>query len=512
MSIRFVYTPRFVGVALAATAEALSLTRLAATVRKHYSVSATRDSLDIQGRTAVVGAVGAGSLYENVYSSYTTRVVDPATASDVAGGTARTVSVNGVSGSYQCYKTLQYGINDFLTAGGRRLIVKAATYTFTTDLEFPAATGKTDGNRVVLMGDPAELTLPAIDFSNLDIQMLMNWNGDADYVTIRKLEVRNADQVSGLVNFTGADSFKGAIVEYCYLHGVNRSDNDNGALIQLFNEEFGGTYNTDVIIRHCIFEDVPGNGSSHPNAACIQSFHSPGVTIYRNSFTGAAAGIFQKGQPYTMDAAGGWTIRDNVFFGLRANAVLLSIQGAGQAGHYEGTRIYNNLIYDGFGIYCAVSDMAEQSTDIQIYQNTFAEDCVGGVAFNAITNFQFHSNACACTTERVVTEGPSNGFDNSILLCDYNAHYTVQGNTWATNRYSSQVTYSSLAAWRAAYPSNPELLADADENSITFTTLASVFSNAASRDYTAIGALVGAGKDGVDIGCDFANVGPGWTP
>jgi hypothetical protein len=510
MSIRYVYAPRFIGNAIAATDDAFSMTRLAAVVRKHYSVSATSDSLDLVQYNAS-SFDDAGDLYENVYSTYGTRVVDSATASDVAGGTTRTVTVNGVSGSYQCYKTVQYACTDYLTAGGRRVIVKAGTYTLGADLTFPSATGVSSTARRVLMGDPAELTLPVLTFSDGERQLFLNKNNSAEESVLRKLEISDvAGDVAGIVHFGSGFSFRNCIVEFCDIHDLLRPDTNNGVGIALYSESPDtGNSNIGVVIRYNHIHNIRGSGTTQ-NAAGIQSFHVALAEVYNNEIYDVPVAIYLKGQPSTINP-GGWLIHSNKFYNIDLNAILFSIQGAGQPGRFSGDRVYNNLFYDCFGIYAQVYETGSQNTDIQVYQNTFAEDCGGAFAYNAVTNVQFHSNACACTTERVALEGPSGGYSNSLLLCDYNAHYTAQGNVWVTDRYASAQTYSSLAAWRAAYPTNTDLLADADENSITFSSLASVFSNTATRDYTAIGALVGAGKDGVNIGCDFATVGPGWT-
>jgi hypothetical protein len=508
MSIRFVYVPRYIGVALNATKQALSLTRLAAVMRQHYSVSATRRELDLVRRNAVTGDT-SDSLYADAYASYTTRVVDPATASDAVGGTTRTVTVNGVSGSYQCYKTLQYGCNDFLTAGGRRLIVKAATYNFTSDLTLPSATGKTDSNRVVLMGDPAETAWAVINFGAGERQYMPTFNANANYTTTRKLEFTNSSgDVAGLVHFSGHNTYTGAIVEFCHIHLLRRPDNNNGVGVAMYGDD---TLNTGVIIRNNHIHDIYGSGITQ-NAAGIQSFHIPGVTVYNNHIYDVPVAIYMKGQP-TLHPGGAWDIGYNKFSDTNQNAVFMAIQGAGQPGRYEGDRIHHNLFYGGtYGVYCAVNETGSANSDLEVDHNTFAEDCVGLIAVNGMALLQVHSNAVAGSTERTYLEGPSN-HPNSISESDYNAYYTVQGNVWGTGRYTGGHTvYSSLTAWRAAYPADNELLADMDENSITFITLGAVFQNPAADDYTPIGALIGAGKDGTDIGHDPDNLGPGWDP
>jgi hypothetical protein len=61
MSLRFSYTPRFVGVALNATKQALSMVRNAAVFRKHFSLAATRDPLDLAARDATGSFVSGGT-------------------------------------------------------------------------------------------------------------------------------------------------------------------------------------------------------------------------------------------------------------------------------------------------------------------------------------------------------------------------------------------------------------------------------------------------------------------
>ena len=472
----------------------------------------------MSGATVVISPAGysvapTSGLYADAYSTYATRVVDLATSSDVAGGTSRTVSVNGVTGTYQCYKTIQYGINDWLTQGGRRLIVKAGTHSMGASLFMPAATGKTDTNRVVLMGDPAETAWPVIDFGGASNNFRPNWNADANFVTTRKMEFTNSSMIAAMIHaVAGLYSFQGLIIEYCHVHGITRTDNDNGAGICVEGESIGGTFNTGVIIRYNRVHDIHGSVTWSENLCGIQSFHTPSAQVYRNEVYDTNCGIYQKGQPDTV-VPGGWNIYGNVLHDLTTEGIRTSIQGAGQPGLFSGNKVYNNLFYAITGSAWAslVYETGGQCTDFQMYQNTIAEDVGGLFDANAVTNIDIHSNVSAASLEQVSLDGPGGGYANSLAECNYNAYYSAQGQNWYTHRYAGTVNYSSLSAWRSAYPTDTQLAAAADAASITFSSLSSVFTNAATRNYAPLGALIGAGKGGVNIGYDPATCGPGWS-
>lgn len=141
------------------------------------------------------GGGGSDSLTSDPYSAYSTRVVDSATASDVAGGTTRTVTVNGVSGSYQCYKSIPYAVNDYLTQGGRRIVVISAT-TLASDIVFPSASGLSDSTRVILQGDPAAAAPIDVNL-NTFYRIWPNQLGARSYITVRKLDLHNQNRGTG---------------------------------------------------------------------------------------------------------------------------------------------------------------------------------------------------------------------------------------------------------------------------------------------------------------------------
>lgn len=459
------------------------------------------------------GAVSppADGLYFNAYSTYPTRVVDPATASNQAGGSNCTVSVAGVSGSYKCYKTIQYGIDDWLTAGERRLIVKSATYVQTADLTMQEVTGADALHRVILMGDPGELTFPVISFAGTSgIQFLANKNNSVEYLTIRKLEIAHATgDVSGLLNFQGAWSFAHVNVEFNYIHDLDRGDNNNGAAIAMYNEfPDSGNANVGVKIRYNTLGDIAGPSE---NACAIQSFHVADGEIYNNKFFDVNVGVYFKGQPSTLSPAAAWKTYNNIFDEIRGNAVFYSIQGAAQPGYYDGDEIYNNLFLEvsNTALSATVQETGSPSQNISFYNNTISERANGMVFMSGVDDMRIWNNASAAATAQTGLAGA----DPRTLLIEsnYNAYYSVQGQLWFTH-YGSGTTNYNLTSWKAAYPSDDQLGAAMDPNSITFASLGAVFVNAGADDYTGIGALLGAGKSGTNIGYNSADCGPGWTP
>lgn len=450
-------------------------------------------------------------LYFNAYSTYPTRVVDPATASNASGGTDCTVSVAGVSGAYKCYKTIQYGMNDYLTQGGRRLIVKSATYIQTDDLSFPAATGVGPTARVVLMGDPGELTFPVISWAGTAAkQFVPNLNNSSEYIVLRKLEIGFCTgDVSGIVKFAGGWSYANAVIEYSYIHDLDRGDDTNGAAIAMYNEfPDTGNANTGVQIRYNHLGNVDGPSE---NACAIQTFHTALGEVHHNKIYGVNAGIYYKGQPSTLSPDGYWKTYSNVFDTIRGNAIFYAVQGGGQPGYYTGDEIYNNLGLEVAGsmISFGVSETDEVSTDISFYNNTASDDVGALVFMSGVDGLKIWNNASAANADQIVLAGnsPRTVLDES----NYNAYYSVQGQNWRTHYGSGTTTYN-LVGWKAAYPGDDQLGAAMEPNSITFASLSSAFVSAGTGNWTGTGVLLGTGKSGTNIGYNSADSGPGWNP
>jgi hypothetical protein len=461
----------------------------------------------------VTTATAAGGLAANAYSTYETRVVDPATASDVAGGTARTVSVAGVQSTYQCYKTVNYGVTDWLRQGGRRLIVKGGTYSITSDISFPPQTGVSDSARVVLMGDPGD-SMPVLDLVGPSRRICPNATNAANFGVLRKLR---------LINSVGASADEHGPVKLSYPDGAFFADNwifeyldiDQAKTPTDSGPNVAGIMlrgHSGAVIRYNKIRNVVSTGGAYnQNYACVQAYDHAGAHIYNNEFSSAGQGVYNKRNP-----SGGapWLIYNNVINLMGQHGVLFSISAGGNPAHIDH-EVYGNLIYAvNCGVQALVSETATQSTGIKIYQNTFGHDAAYAVWLRGVTAAVIHSNMMTAQNRQIVFE-TAGARSNSIAECNFNGYQTASGQRWTLNLYGSpERDFSSLTTWKTAdsVAGSPETSTDPDASARSVASLLLAYTNHTARDYTLKtgSPFFGGSKTGGDIGYSPSNCGAGW--
>jgi hypothetical protein len=472
----------------------------------------------IDGKTVT----GSG-FFDDPYSAYPTRLVDGTIASDVAGGTTLTRTWNGVSGTYQVYKSIEFGVADWLTASPRRLgVLATAVYTPAAGIYMPNA-GTSDSSRIIIQGDPAATAtaLPQVFGTNGFVGFscgssvsgsASGTQGTARFVTFRKLEIGNiAAGSNGNSCITGGGNFPcdGLVVEYCYLHDAVGTVNNTGGV--RVDGVGSATYNPGAIIRYNKFANFnQAGGSRDLNVNCVNSFGAAFVQVYNNSMTNADNGVFIKRPSMTL-APNGWTIRNNVIWNVGQAAIWFSYSGAGHDPfEHNGHRVYQNLIYTcPNGMYIDDNGNTAQNTDFIYYQNTAGEDVGNAIYGGNMTAWQIHSNVSLAKTQHVATVKADAA--TQVTFCDYN-RYLNSGSSlaWELERYGTNTTFSTLASWQNAHTSNAslgDLTANPDAHAAY--CLLTDFPNHATRDYTYANG-VGQGYGGINIGYDPTNIGPGW--
>ena len=477
----------------------------------------------MSGATVVISPAGysvASGFYTDQFASYATRLVDPSITSDVAGGTTLTRTWNGSSASYQVYKTLQYAVNDWLTQGGRRVgLLNATTYTLSADLAFPSATSLSDSARVVLMGDPSstETNMARIDLSSA-FRVVPTKNGTRDYVTLRKVwfdgNVTTAVE-TGWVGFGDfgdtTASYNALVVEFCKFSNIRQPDNAKNIGAIKFGQSTGTPPATGPVVRNNKFLSCYAADINNSNTVAIMLEVSgntvgPGkLDINRNEFSGCATAFFSK----VTNGTGADFYRNVTHDGGR----FLVLGNAGASVTDSGTiAVYLNLVYGmSAGAYAVDSALFSpgQGQGLWVYQNTIAEDVVGGLALTSFNDCRAHSNAILTSGGGgIVKLKYRTGYSGTTIWTqvDRNAYYADANWTLgATN-------YSSLSSWRAATGTPLAGGLNQDANSFFISSLSTEFTNVAGRDYslTPGSALRGAGVGGVNIGYDWTDCGPGW--
>ena len=464
-----------------------------------------------------VAGSGSGSFYSDPYSAYPTRLVDPSISSDVAGGTTLTRTWNGVSASYQVYKTIQYAVNDYLTQGGRRIgLLDSTTYTLSADLAYPSATGLNDSARVILQGDPSstEANMAKINLSN-GWKIAPTANGSRGYMTFRKLWVdgqANRASYPALMSFGDGDgasaTYDGLVIEYCKLSNLSQSSGASNAGAIKFGQSSSGN-NVGCEIRYTKFSNIQVTGAidnTNTSAVMLEVASTgvgPGMVLLHHCLFDTCATATNMKVPHT----GGYQFYRNI---VRNGGRGFYIGNAGASTTDCGNvDIYLNLWYglstDGYMVDAYLT--SGQGSRLAIYQNTIAEDVHGGFAVASFNDIRIHSNA-------ELTSGAGGQYKfkyygstpGTCLITQYDRNAYYGDTTWVKGS-----TYSTLASWKAA-TGTPLNSFSPDANALSISSLSTEFTNTATRNYSlkAGSQLLGAGVGGVNIGYDWTDCGPAW--
>jgi hypothetical protein len=465
------------------------------------------------------GGVPAGSqFFADPYSSYPTRLVDGTIASDVVGGTTLTRNSGFGNGSFQVYKTIEFGISDWLTASPRRLgVLNTTTYAPASYAPVPNA-GSSDVSRVVIQGDPALVpgSIPQIvwpDNAGLiiggDIDVISYVGHACPWVTVRKLDMSGANFLADVWAGYGNHDTTGMIVEFCNIHdGVGTVNNTGGIRIDL-NPTVA---NAPIIRYNKLYNFNKSGGVRNNNVNAINSFQGAGIQVYNNSMSNTATGVFFK-RPSNGVTPNGCIMRNNVTFNI-FQGFWLSFAGGGTDtfGHVNDV-VYQNLLYNfdasGNGMEVDSNSNLAQNSGLHFYQNTIAEDVPNGYDIGNMTGAKIDSNVFLGSTSHIQTHFET--ASTVISQSDYNRFLAI-GTTseFELRRNSTPVSFNSLSGWKLAHTNNgsyTELTADPDQNSSA--CVLTDFPNRAARDYTYANG-VGQGLGGINIGYDPTNIGPGW--
>lgn len=341
---------------------------------------------------------------------------------------------------------------------------------------------------------------------------------EADYVHFKGFEITKT-LYCGVMTIGTVTT--GVVVEDCTIHdlanpaggigdypGTSSADNIGG--IRLDNSVKSIQRNNTI---YEVYDPRPTTTSpvtglnTNPYTAYAASFHA-GIHgyylsepwIHNNTLYHVQKAIYPK-QPNILGDFG-HRVHDNYFYELDEVALAPQIAGAGLAAASD-VHFYRNLM-DFSNANCANVDAVnmsmpydETTTDpdnFWFFNNTQIDgrDFISG---RDADNMVAYSNIQDGASRFWIIDGRSTNL-NDIAYSDYNAF--PNGVAFLTNRNVSANNYANLTAWRAAYPSDTQLLRDCDENSITTTP---TYVNSGAGDYrTTSGVTETAGRFSQNIG------------
>ena len=477
---------------LGASPQAVAAASAALSTAIRLSAAAT----DVASASASFG----DSLANNAYSDYTTFWVNHETGSAANSGLSE----------LSPKATINQALALCSGNGGERIIVRG-DHTLTAHVISPVG-GVSDAARLVIMGHP-DYAMPVITLGSFNFRL--SANGSRPFTVIRKFHLTAGQDVSGIdvgIN-NHQDDFRG---EWLQVNNLRRTGTDNQGCIYLKDGAAARAH-----LHHVKLGDNKTNaGEWYTNGPGVLSYNNAGVIIEFFEIFDCDFAIRWKRPMSGVNP--GPKIRYGIMRNVGGRGVMFQ-NDTPHSGSYDGAEICWNLFYAvhnasaGTGGCVHVFDSSNQTNQVDVYQNTFAEDA--GTAQSVLefygAKFRLWNNIIASPNRQVTTKLQSASVINRALKWDYNSYFA--GGQYRLGEYAANETpLSGFSALQSAktntnHPDLSDLPADPEPNGRSFSSLADTFVAHASRNYTvkATSSLKGAGEGGVDPGYDPAKCGAG---
>jgi hypothetical protein len=448
MSIRFVYTPRFVGTALNATKQTLAMVKHAATRRLNAIVTATRVQKSLDERDA------SGSFSETAF------YISPTGTGTAAGG--------GTLADPWPISMLRDSTAQARYAG-KRVWLMDGSYPIPvnhTDFTVPywnVAGGTDNNNRTIIQAlNPRLAILDGLVGGTGSTYAAQACIGtDDQWVTFKDLEIKRGAQK--LLQILASN----VTVDGCHIHDmdshrVGAGAGDNTDLIR--TEGSVGARITGIIIRNCLLHDVANSAggtwtSSSANAACLMQYNTEGLIFENNTCYNAGTACGEK-----INSAA-TTARWNFIYQVRNAMFALGSDSANTV--WDGTpssytvNIHNNVAVnveiwhetDADGFIAAATGLAQITN---VYNNTvYGQSPISGNA-TYWTAFRDGCDADVYNAKNNIfhlTTSSGGGLVHENTAGK--AVSCINGATTNYNLYPGTLrwlsgTYTTLAAWRTA--------------------------------------------------------------
>ena len=486
--------------------------------------------LTAQPPTTTVG--GPTSNVPNTFAAYATKFVDGLSGVDTPGG--------GASG----YLTIQYGLNDWLTQSGRRLVVKpTATYnlnnsTYTT---FPADTGLGPaGQYRVLEGDVTNATQPVVNLNNYGFFPAGSTSVATPNISIRWLRGQGSGSNSTPQRpIVHVGYINGGLFEALWADGLynTNSSNNSGSICYNLGQADAPSNLTFNQCRETNCGCNTTGGGIGVNYGMFYTWGGTNITITNCDANSWCHFLYVKGAystPQNLTCYNNKIVYNPA--SIASQAECFNFQPLNPSGvACPGGILWHHNLIDGKGLGTVVGvvvnnpagfpPVGAQGTDVEVYNNTIV-NVAGGFNFNDFTGGKVYNNVL-CPTANIdamfwATRPPLGGMATQFSVVDYNAWFVGNGtnvSAWQFDRFGSPQTNFAMFSppgWQTAFttlsglvPPNTELLTNPDAHGFIFNTQAGVFTNPAGGDYTPLnpGALINAGRVGGVSGGASVNIG-----
>jgi hypothetical protein len=421
MSIRFVYSPRFVGTALNATRQPLSMVKHAATRRLNAIVTATRVQKSLDERSAA-GSFGSSADFY---------ISDTGTGTAAGGGSFAdpwpiTMLGDATAGARAAGNIVQIQNGTYSTSGNAFTVHSSWSGTL--------------GNYTVLRAElPRQVIFEGFDGSTYPAGIRQGIVvNNANYIEYDGFEIKRGVH-KGFIS----DGYHHVTVRNCEIHdllysrqsGYPTGDNIEGVRIENAN---------DILLSNLKIYDI-SNGSAHHNSSGIKTYSttSPIEIEYCTIYGTNGSGIFLK----EANSRHG-IVRNCYDHGLIEGAI--GPEASGATGAY-----YNNVFYDN----SSIGFWGQESSalrNIDFYNNTVVNENTNVIGatkmyFSGADSVNWYNNIVARLSGRTSgSYGDVNfGTASSVAVADYN-RYPSSGFKGGLGVGGSVVTYSTLPTWQSA--------------------------------------------------------------
>lgn len=342
-----------------------------------------------------------------------------------------------------------------------------------------------------------------------------------DYLHFRGIEITKCLN-SGILSSETAHII-GTVVEDCHIHHLGNVDTFYDGSNALYSSNVNGSDNiggvrldgaVDPIVRENSIHEMYYSKAASNNIDAVAAGLNSGVHgydcrtpwVHNNDMHTLRSGVFDK-RPHQTSGVGRH-VHDNYFTLIELYAFEMGVAGGGSLGGHDFFYHHNVAILDAttgsdvcscFPYYRG--DVTEQPDGLHIYNNVQ----VGGkwlMAAETITGVTIHSNICRDLSNNIVMNADATyTYNNQLNYCDYNDWNNIGSIIF----WLKPTQYTTLAAWRAAYPTDTQLDNDAGENSID--TAPTFVSEGAENYATTTGVTIGTGRFSRDMGIGTTMVG-----
>ena len=397
------------------------------------------------------------------------------------------------------WKTIQHGVNQM--APGRRLYVRESITPYFEPYRVSGAdvggisisVSGTAVNKIYIEGYPGDNVI--IDqqrgMSSLRAEdgmpdsptaskiLLGFYIHQGHHIVIKNFEVTQCH--GSCISLNPAAENDGIVIENNHVHQAYAGDNVGGVRLDHAN---------DCIVRNNIIHDIYSNRrTSNPYTSepygfdsGIHGFEPGNCLIEHNVIYNVDRAIFAKSSD--RDSLNSHTVRRNIFYNNAHSAFSMEVAGVGSPAALNA-KFYENIVYNSnAGVSSVLGATNGQSTNIDIYNNTF-HNLTHGVGLEGQVGIEVHSNIFSnIQNSNIGTTDPGDSFGN-INKIDYidNNLYFNQNAEWRLEFYAPNVEVSrSLAEWQQAF-TNSNLSVLSSNPDINAVTGDPDFLNVAENDF-----------------------------